>query len=75
MLSREDNEKITRTGPGTPAGKLLRQYWQPVATLDDLPKDGAPLPLLSWERSWCCSVTRSVGSAFLACIVRTAAPI
>jgi phthalate 4,5-dioxygenase oxygenase subunit len=46
MLSREDNEKITRTGPGTPAGRLLRQYWQPVATLDDLPKDGAPLPLM-----------------------------
>jgi phthalate 4,5-dioxygenase oxygenase subunit len=46
MLSREDNEKITRTGPGTSAGKLLRQYWQPVATLDDLPRDGAPLPLM-----------------------------
>ncbi len=46
MLSREDNEKVTCTGPGTPAGRLLRQYWQPVATLDDLPADGAPLPLM-----------------------------
>ncbi len=46
MLSKEDNEKVTRTGPGTPAGRLLRQYWQPVATLDDLPADGAPLPLM-----------------------------
>jgi phthalate 4,5-dioxygenase len=46
MLSKEDNEKVTRTGPGTPAGRLLRQYWQPVATLDDLPNGGAPLPLM-----------------------------
>ena len=29
MLSTEDNERTTRTGPGTPVGKLLRQYWQP----------------------------------------------
>lgn len=46
MLSKEDNEAVTRTGPGTPAGKLLRQYWQPVATEDDMPADGAPLPLV-----------------------------
>lgn len=31
MISQEQNDKITRVGPGTPAGKLLRQYWQPVA--------------------------------------------
>ncbi|MEZ5707683.1 MAG: Rieske 2Fe-2S domain-containing protein [Burkholderiaceae bacterium] len=29
------NERITRVGPGTPAGHLLRQYWQPVALLDE----------------------------------------
>jgi hypothetical protein len=29
MPSRDDNERTTRTGPGTPVGKLLRQYWQP----------------------------------------------
>jgi len=29
------NERITRTGPGTPCGQLLRQYWQPVALLDE----------------------------------------
>ncbi len=27
----EQNELITRVGPGTPAGAVLRQYWQPVA--------------------------------------------
>ena len=31
MISREQNELMTRVGPGTPAGTLLRNYWQPVA--------------------------------------------
>ncbi|MBX6317099.1 aromatic ring-hydroxylating dioxygenase subunit alpha [Pigmentiphaga sp.] len=35
-MSPEQNERITRVGPGTPAGKLLRQYWQPVALLEEL---------------------------------------
>ena len=30
MLSREDNELLTRTGPGTPMGQLLRRYWLPA---------------------------------------------
>lgn len=29
------NELITRTGPGTPCGDLLRRYWQPAALLDE----------------------------------------
>ena len=36
MLAREDNERITRVGPGTPAGELLRRYWQPVAASAEL---------------------------------------
>ncbi|MGQ0544007.1 MAG: Rieske 2Fe-2S domain-containing protein [Betaproteobacteria bacterium] len=36
MISREQNELMTRIGPGTPAGKLLRRYWQPVALVDEL---------------------------------------
>jgi hypothetical protein len=31
MLTKEQNDLITRTGPGTPGGDLLRRYWQPVA--------------------------------------------
>jgi phenylpropionate dioxygenase-like ring-hydroxylating dioxygenase large terminal subunit len=27
---------MTRVGPGAPAGKLLRRYWQPVALVDEL---------------------------------------
>ena len=36
MLSAEQNDRITRTGPGTPAGKLMRCYWQPAALLEEL---------------------------------------
>ena len=31
----EQNELITRIGPGTPCGALLRRYWQPVALQDE----------------------------------------
>lgn len=41
MLGQETNELLTRVGPGTPAGQLLRRYWQPVCAAADLPKDGA----------------------------------
>ena len=36
MISAEQNELMTRTGRGTPAGELLRNYWQPVALVDEL---------------------------------------
>jgi len=35
MISQEQNELMTRVRPGTPAGKLLRNYWQPVALADE----------------------------------------
>ena len=36
MLSAEQNDFITRTGAGTPAGGLMRRYWQPAALVDEL---------------------------------------
>ncbi len=30
MLSREENELLTRTGRGTPMGDLMRRYWIPA---------------------------------------------
>ncbi|WP_341862101.1 aromatic ring-hydroxylating dioxygenase subunit alpha [Gymnodinialimonas sp. 57CJ19] len=36
MMSQEMNDQITRVGPGAPAGKVLRQYWQPAALVDEL---------------------------------------
>jgi phenylpropionate dioxygenase-like ring-hydroxylating dioxygenase large terminal subunit len=35
MLSQEQNDLITRVGPGTAAGALMRRYWQPVALVDE----------------------------------------
>jgi nitrite reductase/ring-hydroxylating ferredoxin subunit len=45
VLTAEENELLTRTGPGTPGGELLRRYWQPVALSEELPPGGAPLAL------------------------------
>ena len=36
MISAEQNELMTRVGSGTPGGRLLRNYWQPVALVDEL---------------------------------------
>ncbi len=36
MLSQEQNERITRVGPGTPMGEMMRRYWFPVATNQEL---------------------------------------
>ncbi len=36
MLSVEENELLTKVGPGTPMGELMRRYWQPVCAVDDL---------------------------------------
>lgn len=39
MLKQEDNERLTRTGPGTPLGKMMRAYWQPAALVSEMPED------------------------------------
>jgi phenylpropionate dioxygenase-like ring-hydroxylating dioxygenase large terminal subunit len=48
MMSQEQNDLITRTGPNTPAGKLMRMYWQPAALVDELqgPRPIKPVKLL-----------------------------
>ena len=43
MLSREDNDLITRVGPGTPMGEMLRELWTPACRSEALVADGAPL--------------------------------
>lgn len=59
MLSHEDNERLVRVGPGTPAGALFRRYWQPAVLCSELPgPDCAPVrvrllgeDLLAWRDS------------------------
>jgi len=36
MMSQEQNDLITRTGPKEACGKLMRMYWQPAALVDEL---------------------------------------
>ncbi|MGH2520006.1 MAG: aromatic ring-hydroxylating dioxygenase subunit alpha, partial [Chloroflexota bacterium] len=46
MLTREDNELITHTGPGTPMGELFRRFWLPALLPSELPEpDCAPIRL------------------------------
>ncbi|MPZ12977.1 MAG: Rieske 2Fe-2S domain-containing protein [Chloroflexi bacterium] len=44
MLTAEENELLTRTGPGTPMGSLIRRYWLPVLLSREVADpDGAPV--------------------------------
>ena len=44
MLSVEENELLTRTGPGTPMGELYRRFWLPVMLAEELASpDGDPV--------------------------------
>jgi phthalate 4,5-dioxygenase len=44
MTTVEENELITRVGPGTPMGELMRQYWTPALLSSELPEaNGAPV--------------------------------
>jgi phenylpropionate dioxygenase-like ring-hydroxylating dioxygenase large terminal subunit len=43
MITNEENQLLTQVGRGTPAGELLRRYWQPLALSEELPAGGAPL--------------------------------
>jgi len=46
MLTREDNELLTRIGPATPMGEVMRRYWQPALISSELPeRDGPPVRL------------------------------
>ena len=43
MLAKEDNELLSRVGPGTPMGHLLRQYWIPASSPASSVADGSPV--------------------------------
>ena len=43
MITQQENDLLTRTDKGTPAGEMIRRYWQPVALGEELPQGGAPL--------------------------------
>ncbi len=42
MLSQEDNQLLTQTGPGTPMGELFRRFWMPALLGEELPTPDCP---------------------------------
>ena len=42
MLTREENDLVTRVGPGTPLGDTLRRYWMPVCTSEQISGPDSP---------------------------------
>jgi phenylpropionate dioxygenase-like ring-hydroxylating dioxygenase large terminal subunit len=41
-LRPQQNEFVTRTGPGTPMGEMFRRYWTPVLLAEELPTNDCP---------------------------------
>jgi 5,5'-dehydrodivanillate O-demethylase oxygenase subunit len=47
MLTQAENDRLTKVGPGTPMGELLRRYWHPIAASVELDKEPVqPVKLL-----------------------------
>ena len=46
MLTAANNEMLTRVGPGTPMGNLMREYWIPACLSSELKADCAPMRLM-----------------------------
>src|ERR1700736_6784023 len=42
MLRKEQNDLLTQTGPGTPAGRLFCCYWLPALLAEELPENDCP---------------------------------
>src|SRR6266487_6856387 len=41
-LTREENELLSRVGPGTPMGEFFRRYWIPACLSDEIPEPDCP---------------------------------
>ncbi|NQW21946.1 MAG: Rieske 2Fe-2S domain-containing protein [SAR202 cluster bacterium] len=47
MLTAEQNDRLTKVGPGTPMGELMRRYWIPIRPLAEIKeKDVMPVRVL-----------------------------
>ena len=55
MLSQEENELFTRVGPETPAGRMLRRYWQLLPQQRNSVTKSQKNEYVSWARIWYCS--------------------
>ena len=46
MLTAANNEMLTRVGPGTAMGNMMREYWIPACLSSELKADGEPMRLM-----------------------------
>ena len=42
MVTKEQNELLTRIGPGTPMGDTIRRYWLPALLSFEIPEPDCP---------------------------------
>jgi phthalate 4,5-dioxygenase len=47
MTTARENEILTRVGPGTPMGALMRQYWVPIGRSDEVKPGGDPVRFMA----------------------------
>ena len=52
MLTQAENELVTRVGPGTPMGNLMRRYWHPIYKSAKLRPGGPPKKIVLLGESY-----------------------
>ena len=74
MLSREENELLTRTGPGTAMGEVMRRYWIPALLAREIAEpDGPPVRVRLLGEDLVAFRAATVGSGFSTNIVHIVA--
>jgi 5,5'-dehydrodivanillate O-demethylase len=71
-MTPEQNEMLTRVGPGTPGGQMLRRYWWPVGFEQEVQKKAVPIWHLGEEFVLFRDGAGSVGMLEIACAHRRA---
>ena len=51
MTTKRESEVLTRVGPGTKMGELMRQFWIPAAMSTELEADGDPVRMILLGKS------------------------
>ena len=46
LIDQVENELLTRVGPGTPGGEMLRRYWWPIGVSAHLTREPQKIRLL-----------------------------
>ena len=71
-MTPEQNEMLTRVGPGTPGGEMLRRYWWPVGFADEIQKKPVPVRHLGEEYVLFRDASGTIGMLDIVCAHRRA---